>query len=57
MAVLTIGGDRVRAIRGGKAANFAVLLSRVPGAVRSSSPSRIYKHLNNNINPANPGLA
>ena len=57
MAVLTIGGDRVGAIRGGKAANFAVLLSRVPGAVHSSLQPCLYKYLNNNTNPANPGLA
>jgi len=41
----------------GKAANFAVLLSRVPGAVHSSLQPCLYKHLNNNTNPANPGLA
>ncbi|HET7802980.1 MAG TPA: hypothetical protein VFL53_01970 [Pseudolabrys sp.] len=57
MAVLTIGGDRLCAIRDGKAANFAVLLSRVPGAARFSAASHLRKYLNKNTNPANPELA
>jgi len=57
MAVLTISGDRVRAMRAGEPANFAALLSRVPGAVHFSSASRLRKQLNKNINSAIPGLA
>jgi len=57
MAVLTISGDRVRAMRAGEPANFAALLSHVPGAARFSSASVLRKHLNKNINSAIRGLA
>jgi hypothetical protein len=57
MAVLTIGGDRVCAMRAGEPAKFAALLSSVPGAARFSSITSLRKQLNKNINSAIPGLA
>jgi hypothetical protein len=47
----------VRTMRAGEPANFAALLSRVPGAMHFSSASRLRKQLNKNINSAIPGLA